>query len=70
MIRSLLYSFRAYGHFCMNKYASALTDLKQLNKCGFVLDPASEYNMILLDGILKCQNNEFKEAMDKFQNAQ
>jgi hypothetical protein len=41
MIRSLLYGFRAYAHFCMNKYASALTDLKALGKCGFVIDAAS-----------------------------
>lgn len=48
MIRSLLYSFRAYGHFCLNKYVSALSDLRQLIKSGFVLDNASEYNMTLL----------------------
>ena len=69
MIRSLLYSFRAYGHFCMNKYASALSDLKQLIKSGFVLESASEYNMTLLEGIIKCQKNEFNEAMERFQKA-
>jgi hypothetical protein len=69
MIRSLLYSFRAYGHFCMNKYASALSDLKQLIKCGFVMDSASEYNITLLEGIIKCQNNEFSEALERFHKA-
>ncbi len=63
MIRSLLYSFRAYGNFCLNKYPSALNDLRQLIKCGFILDDASEYNMTLLEGIIKCQNNEFANAM-------
>lgn len=41
MIRSLLYSFRAYGNFCLNKYVSALSDLRQLMKSGFVIDSAS-----------------------------
>jgi hypothetical protein len=41
----------------MNKFASALNDLKQLVKCGFVLDNASIYNMTLLEGIILCQNN-------------
>ena len=62
MIRSLLYSFRAYGHFCLNKYVSALSDLRQLIKSGFVLDTASEYNMTLLEGIIKSQNNEFTDS--------
>ena len=40
-IRPLLYSFRAYAHFCQCKFLNALNDLNSLQKLGFSCDPAS-----------------------------
>jgi hypothetical protein len=40
-IRPLIYTFRAYAHFCQCKFVNALNDLHSLQKLGFSCDPAS-----------------------------
>ena len=41
----MLFSFRAYAHFCQCKFLNALNDLNSLAKLGFSFDTASQYNM-------------------------
>lgn len=65
-IRPLLYSFRAYAHFCQCKFLNARNDLNTLQKLGFSCDSASEYNLKLLNGIFHAQNNNFSQAMTCF----
>lgn len=66
-IRPLLYSFRAYAHFCQCKFLNALNDLHSLQKLGFACDPASQYNFRLLTGISNAQNNNFNQALKNFE---
>ncbi len=69
-IRPLLFSFRSYAHFCQYKFINALNDLKGMSKAGHKLDPSSEYNLLLLEGIIQCQNNNFHESIICFNSAQ
>ena len=68
-LRPLLYSFRSYGYFCQHKFSNAINDLNNLIKLGYNLDKPCSYNFSLLEGIISCQNNQFEEAIDKFNEA-
>ena len=69
-IRPLAYSFRAYGYFCQCKYTHSLNDLDTLEKFGYELDSASQYNKSLLEGVLACLNNRFEESLLKLGHAE
>jgi hypothetical protein len=69
-LRPLLFSFRAYAHFCQCKFLNALNDLNSLAKLGFSFDTASQYNMFLLQGISHAQNNMFAPAIASFTAAE
>lgn len=69
-IKPLLYSFRAYAHFCQCKFLNALNDLNSLEKMGYSFDPASKYNLHLLQGISNAQNNNFSQAISSFVSAE
>jgi hypothetical protein len=45
---------------------NALGDLVSLQKQGFTCDSASEYNLLLLQGISHAQNNNFIQALASF----
>ena len=62
----MIYSFRGYAHFCQCKFINALNDLNTLPKLGYQLDPASQYNLHLLQGIAEAQNNNFHKAIHHF----
>lgn len=59
-LRPLLYAFRSYGYFCQHKFSNSIHDLNTLIKLGYKLDNACAYNYNLLEGIISCQNNQFK----------
>jgi hypothetical protein len=48
---------------------NALSDLNALQKLGYNLDSASQYNFYLLQGISLAQNNSFSQAIASFTTA-
>jgi hypothetical protein len=48
---------------------NALSDLSALQKLGYNLDSASQYNFYLLQGISLAQNNSFSQAISSFSTA-
>lgn len=66
----MLYAFRSYAYFCHCKFLNALNDLNTLLKLGYNLDPASQYNFYLLQGISLAQNNSFSQAIASFTTAE
>ena len=69
-IKPLAYSFRAYGYFCQSKYTHSLHDLETLEKQGFALDSASQYNKLLLEGLIATLNNKYEDGLAKFSSAE
>jgi hypothetical protein len=50
-LKPLLYSYRAYGFFCLGKHLKALNDLTTIEKSA-PLDKASTYNKFICEGII------------------
>lgn len=67
-IKPLVYSYRAYGYFCLSKHSKALSDL-QFIETFTKLEKPSLYNKIVCEGILAASNNQFELAMNHFNKA-
>ena len=55
-LKPMLYTYRAYGYFCLGKYQKALNDFNYIGSFS-KLDKACSYNKYLCEGIISALNN-------------
>jgi hypothetical protein len=65
--KSFLY--RSYGHLFLGDYSKGYMDLLEVKKLG-TLDEASDYNMILSEGIIEMMERfRYKQAYDLYESS-
>ncbi|KAL4437922.1 hypothetical protein ABPG74_001093 [Tetrahymena malaccensis] len=67
-LKPLVYTYRAYGYFCLGKHQKSLNDLQFIENFS-KLEKPSIYNKLICEGIISAQNNQFEQAMNFFNKA-
>ncbi|CAD8070155.1 unnamed protein product [Paramecium primaurelia] len=67
-IKKLIFLYRAYGFICVNKYQNALKDFNYIQRFN-PLETTQQYNMIICEGIVMSQQNQFEKSQQLFQKA-
>lgn len=67
-LRPLVYSYRAYGHFCLGSIEEAINDYETLQKDNHMSE-CDDYNLLLCKGILKARLKKWLESEKLFRAA-
>lgn len=65
----LFYLYRAFGHFMQNEHQAAINDYLMAEKYT-PKDKHITYNQLIAEGIVKVQQGQFENALEKFDQAQ
>lgn len=62
------YLYRAYGHYAKGEYIESCKDYQTISKN--ILDKASEFNFLISQAIIKCDQKEYNQAWNIFKSLQ